>query len=380
MNIARKRFGKPLRPSSKSSLEEHGEEAELVWRVSTDRIGDVLDSLEQVPACSGGEWAPVYAHFSFLFRLRHLVKGTVIPNQGKRFYPLQSSLSVHLQRRCWANLDIILPFDEPNETVADYVVALQEHAPVWLDPRYFDHVVPAPDNSRFHRRRLPPEWIGVTTSGALRLDASKSGITPVEPDLPTDAEMAAEDRTRDDAPFHKNYLALATALREHSLATVVVHGAADTEYMLEQIARPLEMPLHVVKTEREQASIPVEETLRAIVSGLHGRRSMLLLVLDPYGAQATNAALLSHAAERVLLGLKLPPALRLIVSVVGALRDVEMAAWMRWFAARQYGFATSEQLSFLQRQLSRTGWSHVRIEVLPMPGAQGEALLPGEIL
>jgi hypothetical protein len=85
---------------------------------------------------------------------------------------------VELQRRCFGNLTLILPFGEPDAAVANYVVALQEHAPVWLDPRYFDHVVPAPDGSRFRRTRLPPSWIGVTPTGDLRLDASRSGVTP----------------------------------------------------------------------------------------------------------------------------------------------------------------------------------------------------------
>ncbi|MEO5814652.1 MAG: hypothetical protein ABIT20_05170 [Gemmatimonadaceae bacterium] len=189
----------------------------------------MLAFLDDVGGCTSGEWAPVHAHYSCLFHLRDLTTGKVLPRQGKQYHPMLSWLSVTLQRRSVATLGVILPFAEPDDAAADFVVALQEHAPVWLDPRYLAHVVPADDNSRFHRRRLPESWVGETPSGVPRVDASRSGITPRVIDLPTETEMAAEDAMRDDAQFQANYVAVANALRKQSMATLVIRGRGIAE-------------------------------------------------------------------------------------------------------------------------------------------------------
>ncbi len=367
VRLAHQRFGTPTYRPSASNLALAGAEFECHWRVSTDRIDDVLEFLACVPSCTGGEFAPVNASYTCLFLLRDLDSGAVVPMQGSRYHPGQSMLSVELQRSCRASLRLTLPFDAPDDAVANYVVALQEHAPVWLDPRYFDHISPEPDGSRFQRTRLPASWVGVTPTGELRLDASRSGITPMEVDLPSDAEMAGEDVTRDDAPFQVNCAAVALALRRPSVATILIRGAEDAEYMVERAAASLGMPLHLVRTVRASRSLSLEEELRTVVSRLDGRRAVLLLEVVSYVASATNAALLSQMAGRVLFGVALPPEVRLVVSVDGTPGEGALAAATRSDEASTEGFGTRQQLEFLQRQASRAGWREVVIEVLPLP-------------
>lgn len=369
LRLAQSDFGEPRHRTSERNLESQGLELEWYWRVPVDRVDEVLDFLDSVPSCTGGEFAPVRASYSCLFWLRDLDTRSVLPKQGTRYHPLQSTLSVDLQRSCRGSLALTLPFDEPTDMVANYVVALQRHAPVWLDPRYFDHIVPAPDRSRLQFTRLPPSWIGVTPAGDLRLDASRSGITPMELDLPTDAEMAAEDATLDDANRQRTYATIVTALRERSLATLLIRGADEAEYMLEHAANWLEMSLRVVRTVRVSRSLSIEEELRTVISGLDGRQTVLLLEIVPYAEPETNAALLSQMAGRVLMGVELPPDVRLVVSVEVAPSEDARAAAERYDAANTEGFGTKAQLEFLGRQASRAGWREVAIEVLPLPMA-----------
>jgi hypothetical protein len=364
VRLAKERFGKP----KPDSLKQDEFESEQIWRLPVERVEEVLAFLDDVQGCTGGEWAPVHASYWCLFHLRDLVSGKVLPEQGKRYHPLQSWLSATLQRESAATLGMILPFAEPDDAAADYVVALQEHAPVWLDPRYFDHVVPAADNSRFHRRRLPPSWIGETPSGEPRLDASRSGITPNVLDLPTDAEMAAEVAERDDAPFQTNYVAVANALRKHSMATLVIRGPVNSgkRYMVEQAAKWLELPLHVVGTFRKSKSPTLEDQLRAIVSASDGRPSLLLVEVVDQVKRATNVAVLSQMAGRVIVGVELPAGMRLVVTEDIAVGAATRAAWGRGWQARDEGFASREQLAFLDRLRARAAWREVTIEVLAL--------------
>ena len=149
-----------------------------MWHVQIERAEEVVELLERVSSCTGGAIAPVHASFFSLFRLRDLDIGKPLPRQGKRHHIQQSSLRLQLRRESKASSVLALPFTEPDAHAAEYVVALQELLPIWLVPRYFDHVTLAPDGATFSRRRLAPEWVGVTVNGALRLDVSKSGITP----------------------------------------------------------------------------------------------------------------------------------------------------------------------------------------------------------
>ena len=364
VGLAHERFGKPTHRTNARNLELSGAEYECFWRVSIDRVDEVLEFLESVPTCTAGEFAPVSANYSCLFLLRDLETGAVMPKQGTRYYPLPlGTLSVNLQRQCWGNLRLLLPFPEPDQAVADYVVALQEHAPLWIDPRYFDHVVPGPDNSRFHATRLPPSWIGVTPAGELRLDVARTGIVPLEIDLPTDAEMAEEDIARDDAPYSTNYLAVAMALRDLSTATLVIRGAEDADYMVEQAAAWLDMPVHAVRTLRQPKSPSIEEELRTIISGLDGRRAVLFLEIVPWGTDKVSAALPSQMHGRVLMGVELPPEVRLVVSVEHPLR-APPDAQSRYDMALTEGFLTKQQRDFMWRQARRATWREVVVEVL----------------
>jgi hypothetical protein len=369
VRLAEERFGKPKHRTNKSRLKRDGLETELVWHVPADRIDEVLDFLESVPNCTGGNWAPVQASYWSMFRLRDLETGAVLPEQGERFQPMQSSLNLVLQRRSTAWLTLIFPFAQPDAAAANYIVALQAQAPVWFDPRYFDHMTLERDGTGYRRVRLTPDWIGLTPDSAPRLDVSRSGIDMMDADLPTEAEMATEDRTRDDAPFQTNFAAIANALRRHSLATLLIRGAEDAEYMVEQAAAWLERPLYVVRTLRPPDLPSVEEQLRMVVSGLDGRPTLRLLEIVPYASAATNAALLSQMAGRVLLGVELPPELRLVVSVDVDPGEPVLAAETRWMLAKTTGFGTGRQIEFLRRQAARARWREVVIDELPIPPA-----------
>ncbi len=369
MRLAEERFGRPKHRGGRSQLKRSGLESELVWHIPIDRIDEVVDLLERVPSCTGGKWAPVHASYFCQFRLRNLETGAVLPQQGARFQPMQSSLTLVLQRRSTAWLTIIFPFANPDAATADHVVALQTYAPVWLDPRYFDHMTPEPDGPGYHRVRLTPDWIGLAPDGTPRLDVSRSGIGAPEVELPTEEEMAAEDRARDDAPFQANCTAIANALRRPSLATLLIRGADDARYMVEHAARWLERPLHVVTTLRSSDLPSIEEELRTVVSGLNDRPTLLLLEIVQHGNAQTNAALLSQMAGRVLLGVELPPAVRLVVSIDAEPGKGVLAAQRRWMLANTEGFGTRRQIEFLERQANRAGWREVVIEELPVPPA-----------
>ncbi len=361
VRLASERFG---RPRHKSKTRD-GFEVEQVWFVPVERADDVLDFLDLVPTCTdGSEWAPVHASYWCLFHLRNLTTGRTMPRQGGRLYPRQSTLSATLQRRSRAGLAIVLPFGEPDAAVADYVVALQEHAPVWLDPRYFDHFTPKPDGEQFHRRRLPSQWIG-ETGGELRLDTARSGIAPLEESQPTDAEMAA-DATQDDAQFQANYVAVANALREHRMTTLVIRGPRESgkRYMVEQAAAWLDMPLHVIRTDRDATSLSFADELRAIISAWDGRPALLLIDVSHWTPE-TNAEVLAQMAGRVLLGVEIPAGMRLVVAEDTAPGDASGAAIARAHVARDEGFATPQQLEFLRRQAQRAAWREVAVELLP---------------
>jgi hypothetical protein len=367
VRLANERFGKPKHRSSKARLKRDGEEEEMGWHVRVDRVDEVLDFLERVPTCTGGEWAPVRASYCRSFRLRDLETGEVLPHQEERYHPMPSSLSVLLQRRSAASLVLVLPFAQPDDGAVDYVVALQEHLPVYLDPRYFDHMTPASDGSRYHRLRLPPGWVGLTPDGEPRLDASRSGITPAEVDLPSDAEMDAEDPKRDNASFYAHYAAVEGALLEHAMAAALIRGAPDlTRHLVKQAAERLGIPLHVVSTMRPSRSQTLAAELRATLSGLEGRPSVLLVELDFFASRKANATVLAQAATRVLEGVEIPAPVRLVMTELGPVGEAARAASARLFAARDDGFGSARQIQFLVRQEWRTAYRDVAIVLMPL--------------
>jgi hypothetical protein len=266
-----------------------------------------------------------------------------------------------------------MPFAEPDEKTADFVLAVQEHAPVWIDPRYFDHRVPEPDGSEYlyRRRRLPPEWIGRTASGELRLDASKSGIVPQTLDLPTAEDLASEDREADLAPYGANFFAVVDALREHRAAALLVRGPSEgaLEFMAEQAAERLGMPVHKVRTLRVEKDAPtVDETIRTIVWELEDRPAVLLVELVSHADRATNEAILARMATRTLVEhVTLPLAVRLVVLQETFGSDETSEAGEREYEARREGFATREQLDYLSRRHAAAAYRDV--EVIPIPYA-----------
>jgi hypothetical protein len=74
-------------------------------------------------------------------------------------------------------------------------------------------------------------------------------------------------------------------------------------------------------------------------------------------------------AGRVLLGVDLPPELRLAVSVDGQPGEAVLAAEERWLLAKTEGFGTRRQMEFLWRQAARARWREVVVEELPIPPA-----------
>lgn len=372
VRFARQCFGSPAQTSGKAFLKRCGLEEEYVWRVPTARVGEVLDFLERVPTCTRGTNAPVHASCQFVFRLRDLETGAVLPHQGERHHPFMSMMNVTLQEHCSATLwPLVLPFARPDEATANYVVALQSYLPVWLDPRYFDHVTLAPDGSGYRRLRLRPEWIGRTPSGALRLDASLGGIIPKTVDLPTEAELAAEDPARDDAPFQANFAAVATALRGLELGTLVIRGADDAAYMVEHAAKWIGLPLHVVRTRPSAGAPGLADELRTTIAQLEERPAVLLLEIGLIIAAEASDALLSQLRQRVPMGVEIPPDVRLVVSMEGSPGEAAQAAEARWDDAQLEGFGSPEQLDFLRREAARARWRDVVVEVLPPPARSG---------
>jgi hypothetical protein len=344
------------------------------WHLPLDRVDELLDYLETVAPCTVGlSAAPVFGRYGCAFRLRNPKTGAVLRGQTKRHFHMFSQIGVELRQHSTASLQLIVPFAEPDEKTAHYVMAVQEYAPVWLDPRYFDHLVPESNGSDhlYRKRRLSPEWIGRTPTGELRLDASKSGIVPQTLDLPTADDIAKEDREADLAPYRKNYLAVYGALREHRAAALLVRGPSEGagEFMVEKSAEQLGMPVHRVTSLRLKKDAPsLDETIRTLVWELEDRPAVVLIELVPHADHSTNKAILARMATRTLVErATLPLAVRLVVIEHNFGSDETQAAGEREWEARREGFATREQLDYLDRRHAAAAYRDV--EVIPIPHA-----------
>ena len=372
VHLARVRFGEPKYSSDTRRWREELEE-EHHWHLPLARAEELLEYLEAVAPCTvGSQAAPVFGRYGCPFSLRDPKTGVVLPGQGERHLAQTSQLDVELRQRSTATLQLKIPFAEPDERTADYVMALQEYAPVWMDPRYFDHLVPEPDGSKYlyRRRRLPPEWIGRTPTGEPRLAAAKSGIVPKVSDLPTAEELASEDRETDLAPYAQNFHAVLGVLREHRAAALRVRGPLGSalEFMVGQAAEQLGLPIHTVRTPRLETEAPtVAETIRALVWGLEDRPAVLLVELAPYGNSTANEAILAQMATRTLDRATLPSSVRLVVieDTVGS--DATHRALQRESEAQRQGFATREQMGYLRRRHAAAAYRDV--EVIPIPHA-----------
>ena len=372
VHLARERFGQPKHSSDTRRLRDDLEE-EHHWQLPLARVDELLEYLEAVAPCTVGTLAsPILGRYGCAFRLRDPRTGAVLRGQTKRHFHIFSQIGVELRQRSTASLQLIIPFAEPDEKTADYVMAVQEHAPLWIDPRYFDHFVPEPDGSEYlyRGRRLPPEWIGRNATGELRLDASKSGIVPQPLDLPTADDLASEDREADLAPYRENFFAVYAALREHRAAALLVRGPSEGagEFMVESSAEQLGMPVHRVRTLRLKKDAPtVAETIRTLVWGLEDRPAVLLVELVPHGDRTANEAILAQMATRTLDRATLPSSIRLVVLEETVGSDATREAGEREWEARREGFATREQLDYLDRRHSAAAYRDV--EVIPVPYA-----------
>jgi hypothetical protein len=93
---------------------------------------------------------------------------------------------VNRQLRGWATLALTLQFDAPDATVGNYVVALQDHAPVWLGvelPPEVRLVVSVEGEPSESARAAASRWDAANTEGFatrrqlefLRQQASRAG-------------------------------------------------------------------------------------------------------------------------------------------------------------------------------------------------------------
>lgn len=373
VHLARERFGAPKHSSDKRRMRGDVEE-EHHWHLPLARVDELLEYLEMVAPCTvGSRAAPVFGRYGCAFRLRNPKTGAVLRGQTKRNFHISSQIGVELRKRSTASLQLIIPFAEPDEKTADYVMAVQEHAPVWIDPRYFDHLVPEPEGSEYlyRRRRLPPEWIGRTPTGELRLDASKSGIVPQKLELPTAEDLASEDREADLGPYRKNFFAVFGALREHHAAALHVRGPGEAalEFIVEQSAQQLGMAVHKVSTLRLEKDAPsLDETIRNLVWGLEDQPAVMLVELLPNVDRAISEAILARMRTRTLVErAALPLAVRLVVIDYTFGSEETQKAGEREWAARREGFATREQLDYLDRREAAAAYRDV--EVIPIPHA-----------
>ena len=366
--LARRTFGAPRMSSKAGPPLDPVFEEEHRWLVPLARLDEVLEYVERVKHCTVGglPFPPIHASYTVPFRLRDLNTGAVLRGQTSRHYPMTSQLGVILAQRCSASLQLVMPFAEPDESVVEYVMALQEHAPVWMDPRYFDHMVPEPEGSEhlYRGRRLPPKWIGRTAGGELRLDASKSGIVPKALELPTAEDIGREDREADLAPYRDTFYAVYGALREHSAAALLLRGpfGSATEFTVEQAAKQLGMPVHEVRTSRTTKDAPsVAEELRTLVWSLEDRPAVLLVELASWGDRAANDAILAQMATRTLDRAALPSAVRLVVLEQTAGSESTQNAARLAEAAHHEGFATREQMDYLHRRHTSAAYRDVEL-------------------
>jgi hypothetical protein len=370
--LARRTFGAPRLSSKTGPPLDPVFEEEHRWLVPIARLDEVLEYVERVKHCTVGglPFPPIHASYTVPFRLRDLRTGAVLRGQTSRHYPRTSQLDVILAQRCSASLQLVMPFAEPDESVVEYVMALQEHAPVWMDPRYFDHMVPEPEGSEhlYRRRRLSPEWVGRTASGEPRLDVLKSGIVPKSILLPTEEDIAREDREADLAPYRDTFYAVYGALREHTAAALLLRGpfGSAREFMVEESAKQLGMPVHVMRTGRTTKGAPsVAEELRTLVWSLEDRPAVLLVELVAWGDRAASDAVLAQMATRTLDRATLPSAVRLVVLEQTAGSEETRQAEDREDAAHQEGFATREQLEYLERQHAAAAYRDVELVRVP---------------
>jgi len=371
VEVAGRRLGKPKYSSSSRRRIDPVFDEEHTWLVPITRSDEVLDYVEQMKHCTVGKpFAPVQVSYSCVFRLRDPKTGKAFRGLTWKHYPMMSQVSVHFAQECTSTLMLVMPFAEPDESAAEYVMALQEHAPVWMDPRYFDHMVPEPAEAErlYRRRRLPPEWIGRTSTGELRLDQSKSGLTPALLDLPTDEDLATEDRAARDAAYREKFYALERALRDHHAAAVLVRGpfGSSVRHIVTQVATTLGMPAHVVEVARKPGttSPSVAEELRTLVWTLEDRPAVLIIELSHEPDDPANAAILTQMSTRTVDRAALPSDVRLVVIAHSDGSEATQKAMWLVETARQEGFATREQLDYLSRRHSHSAFRDV--EVVPI--------------
>jgi hypothetical protein len=138
--------------------------------------------------------------------------------------------------------------------------------------------------------------------------------------------------------------------------------------MVESSAEQLGMPVHRVRTLRLKKDAPtVAETIRTLVWGLEDRPAVLLVELVPHGDRTANEAILAQMATRTLDRATLPSSIRLVVLEETVGSDATREAGEREWEARREGFATREQMAYLDRRHAAAAYRDV--EVIPIPHA-----------
>ncbi|MEO5814651.1 MAG: hypothetical protein ABIT20_05165 [Gemmatimonadaceae bacterium] len=123
--------------------------------------------------------------------------------------------------------------------------------------------------------------------------------------------------------------------------------------------------MHVIRTFPTSETPSFADEVRATAAASNGRPALLLVEVVDQVQRATNVAVLSQMAGRVLMGVALPPGMRLVVAEDIAVGAATAAAMERAWLARDEGFASREQLAFLDRLHARAAWCEVTVEVLP---------------
>ena len=363
MRRAVERFGPPDHSSLGGRARATRLQEDHHWSIPIERVNELFEFLDAATGCIRGvkQIAPVSAFYGCSFWLRDPATRVVLPGQGFEHLRMASRLDVLLQDESAALMQLLLPFADAS-TAADYLVALQQHAPVHIDPRYFDQCTPT-DTDRYDRRRLPLSWIGEGADGQPRLDPARSGLVPRDTNLPTDADLAAEDREQEDEPFHAAYYWIKSALETGAPEMLLISGPymSSIRYIVEQAAGRLGLGVQAmlwVGTGSPSGS----EVAEALAGS--GGRAMLLLVeipdwVDPY----QKAAVVEEAGHRIVGGVALPASVRVVLAEGVEAGPVAAAAERRLDEARQEGFLSSAQADYLAREAQRAAWREITVAV-----------------
>lgn len=315
-----KRFGEPtLRPGPRRAFDDWS------WGLPIERAGEVVDFLGGLIKERPDEASHVTVGLSWLFFLRDPVSGRTLPFQQRKYRrgrPLLPWLSLTLGQESRADVILVFPFERPDERCRQYVLALQQHSPVALDPRYFDHFAPYDDNRGFERTRLPAGWLA--GEGVDVASRRPSELRPVG----SGALVSALGNV---------VAAVAEALRTHAYRAIVVTGPnlISLSSVFERAAKAGGLQLSEVDCMMVQSPDELEPAVSRAIANLGTGPAVLVLDGVNLAFAPLRSALHDLVRTRQIGTTSLPPSLRVGVTNIVTSRATNVSAILQYRAERE---------------------------------------------